>query len=134
MRVALLRRMDNAVPTTVKNTIRRGPLLHRLYLNLITLSRYLRYRIHVDDDCHLKEEWDFSTPAEQARHKDALSAARSVMGPVLGDVLEVGCYAGHFSVQVAPWASSVTAIDVSEEGCRAAATRCSNFSNTSFHT
>lgn len=113
----------------LKRSLKRWPNIYRAHLNLAIFRRCIQYRLQADDDCRLRDHWDFSTPVEQARHSEALSAATSITGPSLGDVLEVGCHEGRFTAHLSAHARSVTAVDVSDESCARARDRCADLSN-----
>lgn len=123
----------NSSLATLRQSIKNVSYFNRVYLNLHTFRRYCQYRIRVDDDCVLKEDWDFNTEKEKLRHAHAFAAIDSVLGQRgWGDVLEIGCHTGQFTEQIAKKARHVFAIDVSERYCYEGSQRCSGLRNTDF--
>jgi SAM-dependent methyltransferase len=74
--------------------------------------------------------WNYATTAERERHERTIAAARAASdGTQWGTVLELGCAAGHFTVQLGTLAHSVIACDAEPAACRLAAARCASLAN-----
>jgi len=81
---------------------------------------------------YLRRSYNFESPIERGRHARTLSAVAQRLGPsALGEVLEVGCAEGAFTVELAKCSRSVTACDISAVACARAAQRCSGYANIS---
>ena len=84
----------------------------------------------MNDRYYLRRIYNFETPVERERYNRTLAAVlRQRAIDTWGDVFEVGCAEGIFTLELAPRCRSVTACDVSSVACRRAAERCRQYSN-----
>lgn len=111
----LLRKAVDRVPTQTAIAIVAAALY----------ERWIADRAGRNDRAHLARVWDFSAPGEQERYARVLSAVTEVRGTAnWGDVLEVGCAEGLFTLELVARARTVTAVDISAVACARAAARC----------
>ena len=88
------------------------------YLSMIMRERWLIDRLKMNDNSHLTKEWNFLTPAEQERYNVVIELVRSHIGSNdWGDVLEIGCAEGLFTMRLAEQCRTLTACDISPVAC-----------------
>lgn len=114
----------------VRNVLRRVPGASRVYrhsvmLAVIAYEGWCVHRRHFYDSIHARRGWDFEAPSERGRHSRTLRTVEEHRGGTdWGDVVEVGCSDGVFTVELVRRSRSVTAYDISPLACRLAASRC----------
>lgn len=103
---------------------------HAMFLRMIVGDRCFKDGERMNDESHLKREWDFGSPAEQERHDIILAAvARQYPDMANAHVLEIGCSDGMFTTRLARSCASVTACDISSVALKLTAGRCHEFDN-----
>ncbi len=75
------------------------------------------------------DPWGYGNDYEQTKYRQTLELIPD--GPI-DDVLEVGCAAGHFTVQLASRARRLVAADISEAALRRAAEHCAGHDHVCF--
>jgi len=119
----------------LKSALGNVPGLRSVYQQTRILGSILchRYITNQPTDCdraHVRQEWNFMAPAEQDRYGRVIRAIAEVRGPGdWGNVLEVGCSEGFFTVDLARRCRHVDAVDLSTVACERAAARCKDIEN-----
>jgi len=106
---------------------------HATFLRWTIREKWFEDRQRMNDDSHLRREWNFESPAEQERHELMLEAiARHQPEMSQAQVLELGCSDGVFTARIAQCCASVTACDISPVARKLAVQRCHRFTNVAF--
>lgn len=114
----------------MRQLLRRIPGVVTIYRHTCVLARmayegWWADRRRLNDRSFLRQQWDAGVPAEQERYARVLTALTEQLGePPWGEVLEVGCGEGLFTLELARRCRLVTACDVSTVACARAAERC----------
>lgn len=98
--------------------LRGWPALRRFYfqtryLMQIVREKYLTDPVAMNDRSHLEHEWDFSSGPDRDRWRRVLELVAMARGPDWGDVLEAGCAEGLGTKEIARYAGSLVAGDIS---------------------
>src|SRR5437879_1907111 len=90
----------------LKKLIRPLPGVLWVYINFMMFMAYLKYQIQIDDDCRIKDKWDFEHPSDAKRQQMALDLVAAQMGDAdWGEVIEVGCDIGVFTRKLGRFSS-----------------------------
>ena len=117
----------------MKRLLKRVPGLRMAYKDAYMLWSIARERwwydhVQMNDRSHLEHEWNFQAPLEQERHARVLAAIARYRGPDhWGDLFEIGCAEGLFTLQLAPYCRRLLACDISRVACARTAERCASF-------
>lgn len=119
----------------LKAALGKVPGLRSAYQQTRILGSILFHRFITDqpkecDLAHVRQDWDFTAPAEQDRYGRVIRAIATVRGPGdWGKALEIGCSEGIFTVELARRCRHVDAVDLSTVACTRAAARCADLEN-----
>ena len=110
----------------------RGLRLHALertyrqarYLASVVRSRWFSDTQQTFDHISLTRAWNYCSQMEQERHRHVLSRLIELRGAAWGRALELGCYDGVFTEQLAAYCTAVLACDVSPNACARTHLRC----------
>ena len=104
--------------------------LHRNYRQNRYLASVIRSRWFVDRKQTFEQNsiacaWDYTRQFERERHQQVLARVTERRGlGNWGRVLELGCYSGMFTQELAPRCTTLTACDISADACARTASRC----------
>ncbi|MCP5093912.1 MAG: methyltransferase domain-containing protein, partial [Chloroflexi bacterium] len=76
-----------------------------------------------------RDPWKYTCPYEQIKFAQTLSL---LPAKSFDNVLEIGCAEGHFTTQLAPYANTLLATDISDEALIHASERCAGLEHVSF--
>ena len=95
------------------------------YLASVARSRWWTNPERVFDQISATHAWEYRSEMERQRHERVLAIISEQRGSERwGAALEIGCYDGIFTQELAARCSQVLACDVSSDACSRTASRC----------
>jgi SAM-dependent methyltransferase len=98
------------------------------YLASVARSRWFSDTQHTFDHISVARAWDYQSQIERERHQRVLAWLEELCDPSpWGRALELGCYDGVFTRELAGRCSEVLACDISPDACARTRSRCADF-------
>jgi 2-polyprenyl-3-methyl-5-hydroxy-6-metoxy-1,4-benzoquinol methylase len=97
------------------------------YLASVARSRWFAKTEQVFDQISVTSAWDYLSQPERERHQRVLACVSELRGNQnWGSALELGCYDGVFTQQLATRCTEVLACDISPRACSRTCSRCAS--------
>jgi 2-polyprenyl-3-methyl-5-hydroxy-6-metoxy-1,4-benzoquinol methylase len=115
----------------VRSVLSRLPRIHRAYYQtryLLQIGRevFLTNAAAMNDRSHLEHEWNFGAGPDKDRWQRVVALVIEHLGQHWGEVLEIGCAEGLITAEIAEYASSLVAGDISKVARERTAARLSH--------